>query len=239
MKTATLHFILALAIILCLQLPSIAAHGGHEEPPPTSSNLTSNPNVPLAFGLVIVGGASTAIGGLVPLLGSRGVIPAFVESNLFLAGCMGLASGVLLFSSLYHILPETRESFAEGIPGHEELATLGSFFLGAFILMLVELLVHKLSPVHGSHDFRKYLFFSSSKKTEQRNSASTSSEVNRDEEVIPMADEEAAKVGCCFPLNHLTSNNLSSLIRSPQRQKQKVRNQVTLRSRRTLRKRRC
>src|SRR5699024_3784701 len=89
-----------------------------------------------AFGLTILAGLSTAIGGAIAV-GRRNPGPGFLAASL------GLSAGVMLYVSFMEILPEGTnelvEAFGSTQAGH--WAAVGAFFAGIAIIGIIDRLV--------------------------------------------------------------------------------------------------
>ena len=89
-----------------------------------------------AFGLTILAGLSTAIGGAIAV-GRRNPGPGFLAASL------GLSAGVMLYVSFMEILPEGTnelvEAFGSTQAGH--WAAIGAFFAGIAIIGIIDRLV--------------------------------------------------------------------------------------------------
>ncbi|KAI1432947.1 Zinc/iron permease [Xylaria sp. CBS 124048] len=72
------------------------------------------------------------------------------ESNVFLACSLSLSFGVMLFMSLYSLLPEAKEYFVKaGFHSHSASLTLMGCFVGGFIgIQILSRLFHRLLPSH-------------------------------------------------------------------------------------------
>jgi ZIP family zinc transporter len=115
--------------------------------------------VELAFGLVCAAGASTGLGAAM-VFSDRCINLA---NKKFLAGCLGISAGVMLYVSFVEIFVKSYGAYAEE---HEDkkaylYATL-TFFSGFGLCGLMNKLVHCLDPEglhHGSidvHDHKKH-----------------------------------------------------------------------------------
>eukprot|EP00541_Cyclophora_tenuis_P014704 CAMPEP_0116545978 /NCGR_PEP_ID=MMETSP0397-20121206/2974_1 /TAXON_ID=216820 /ORGANISM="Cyclophora tenuis, Strain ECT3854" /LENGTH=371 /DNA_ID=CAMNT_0004070363 /DNA_START=38 /DNA_END=1153 /DNA_ORIENTATION=- len=108
-----------------------------------------NPNVGIAFGLVIGAGLSTALGAAVVFF------PSLVKlaSRRVLAGALGISAGVMTYVSFVEIFNKSQSSFQDA--GFEEdqayvYATL-CFFGGVFAMLLMDMGVKMLSGGHHHH----------------------------------------------------------------------------------------
>lgn len=97
----------------------------------------NDPNVGVAFGLVVGAGLSTALGAAVVFF------PSLVKlaSRRVLAGALGISAGVMIYVSFAEIFVKSQDSFAEAGFAEDRAyiyATL-CFFAGV-VVMLVSLL---------------------------------------------------------------------------------------------------
>lgn len=113
----------------------------------------NDPNVGIAFALVVGAGLSTCLGASVVFF------PRLVKmaSRRVLAASLGLSAGVMVYVSFVEILVKSKESFA-GSPGiSEEYATLYStlcLFGGAFIMLVIDFLVKIMTGHKHDHDIQ-------------------------------------------------------------------------------------
>lgn len=106
-------------------------------------------NVPLAFGLVIAAGLSTAIGASAVYVNRL----VTLASQPVLAAGLGFSGGVMIYVSFVEIFVKSQDAFEAH--GHEPedataFATL-CFFSGVVVMKLLGLLVHKLDGDHNCH----------------------------------------------------------------------------------------
>lgn len=87
----------------------------------------------VAILLTVLAGAATAIGGLIGVWGPR-------TSDRTLSAGVALSAGVMIYISLVELLPGAFESAPHGA------WTLGAFFCGALLVMVVERLAGSYSP---------------------------------------------------------------------------------------------
>lgn len=96
-------------------------------------------NIPLAFGLTIAAGLATVLGAIPPLL------PCIKHTNRkLLSGSLSLAAGVMLYVSFTEILLKASSNFCCLTSQHFTLATIGCFFGGILITVVLDSLVHLL-----------------------------------------------------------------------------------------------
>ena len=92
-------------------------------------------NVGLAFGLTIAAGLATLLGSFLPF------IPCIKRSSKqWLACSLALAAGVMLYVSFTEILAKSSQYFCCDIPKHHDLVSVGSFFGGIILTVLLDLL---------------------------------------------------------------------------------------------------
>ena len=95
---------------------------------------TNDPNVGVAFGLVIGAGAATALGAGVVF------VPALVRyaTRRTLAAALGLSSGVMTYVSFVEIFQKSNDSFADAGKGEKKAYMYATVcFFGGVVLMLV------------------------------------------------------------------------------------------------------
>jgi len=95
---------------------------------------TSDPNVGIAFALVIGAGAATALGAAVVF------VPALVRfaSRRTLAGALGLSAGVMTYVSFVEIFQKANLSFVDAGKGEKKAYMYATVsFFGGVVLMLV------------------------------------------------------------------------------------------------------
>ena len=104
----------------------------------------SEHNIFLAFGLTMIAGLSTGIGGVVALLAKR-------TNTKFLCASLGFSAGVMLYVSFLDLLPTANEELVLHLG--EKTGTLGmilAFFGGMGLIMLIDLLIPgPNNPHHG------------------------------------------------------------------------------------------
>ena len=89
-----------------------------------------------AFGLVLLSGLSTSIGGALAV-GKRQPGPAFM------AAALGLSAGVMLYVSFMEILPEGIEQLGDALGGEKPgtWAAVGAFFAGIAVIAIIDRMV--------------------------------------------------------------------------------------------------
>lgn len=104
----------------------------------------------LAFGLTILAGLSTGIGGVVAFFSKR-------DNVKFLTLSLGFSAGVMLFVSFADIFPSARNLFEVAVGSKSLLATTIAFFGGMAMIAVIDFLIpesdnpheiHELHPVH-------------------------------------------------------------------------------------------
>ena len=107
-------------------------------------------NVPLAFGLTIAAGLATVLGAVPPLL------PCVKHTNRkLLAGSLSVAAGVMLYVSFTEILLKSSNNFCCLTNEHFTLASVGCFFGGILVTVVLDSLVHLLERFDQSAMKRK------------------------------------------------------------------------------------
>jgi len=101
-----------------------------------------------------------------------------------LAGALGLSAGVMVFVSFAEILSKSNDAFVDA--GNDEntalLLTHGCFFLGVFLMVVLNYVVHNLltSGFHGNHHK------SSIRRTNPSDSSLEGGQTNNDHQVPPV-----------------------------------------------------
>jgi zinc transporter, ZIP family len=91
-------------------------------------------NLLIAFGLTLLAGLSTGIGGLLTYFSKQ-------TNRSFLSFSLGLAAGVLLFVSFVEIFPESLRLFESVVaPSKAFTYTLLSFFAGVLVMAFIDVL---------------------------------------------------------------------------------------------------
>mmetsp|Transcript_7311 Transcript_7311/g.8890 ORF Transcript_7311/g.8890 Transcript_7311/m.8890 type:complete len:362 (-) Transcript_7311:96-1181(-) len=100
-------------------------------------------NAEIGFILVIVAGLATSLGASLVYFSFF----ASIANKKFLAGCLGLAAGVMLYVSFVEIFVKSHDSFVEGGYKDKEAYGLATalFFAGIVMIQAVDWLVHLLS----------------------------------------------------------------------------------------------
>mmetsp|Transcript_21520 Transcript_21520/g.27364 ORF Transcript_21520/g.27364 Transcript_21520/m.27364 type:complete len:383 (+) Transcript_21520:98-1246(+) len=110
----------------------------------------NNPNVGVAFALVIGAGAATAAGAAVVFF------PSLVKlaSRRVLASALGISAGVMTYVSFVEIFQKSNGSFVDAGNSEEDAyiyATL-CFFGGVIIMLLIDFLVRLFNGEHHNHN---------------------------------------------------------------------------------------
>lgn len=97
-------------------------------------------NVGLAFGLVAISAFASFSAAFVPFLDRLNILPFKIsQSRLFLAGCLSLSAGVMIFVSLTDILNDSQTNLSVSTslnPIHSKTLSL-ALFLGAVLVMMI------------------------------------------------------------------------------------------------------
>lgn len=91
-------------------------------------------NVGLAFGLTLIAGLATGIGGLIAFFAKR-------TNYRFLSISTGFSAGVMLYISFVEILPEGGEALAEAYGAAGQWVTAAAFFGGIALIALIDALI--------------------------------------------------------------------------------------------------
>ncbi|KAF4695868.1 Zinc transporter [Perkinsus olseni] len=97
--------------------------------------VLQSPNIGLAIGLTCAAGSASLIGCLIAFLPQA-------QDNRFLAGCLSLSAGVMVFVSLVEILTEATNLLHEGglAEDYAFMAGVGVFFLGCLLTLILDVL---------------------------------------------------------------------------------------------------
>jgi len=109
-------------------------------------------SVLLAFGLTLLAGLSTGIGGLLTLF--------WQETNTkFLSFVLGFSAGVMIYLSLIELFPEAKSSIALQF-GEQTAAwiTTAAFFGGVFLIWAIDKMVPFHENPHEIHKFEEMEF---------------------------------------------------------------------------------
>ena len=102
-------------------------------------------NLLLAFGLTLIAGLSTGIGGILSLFAKR-------TNTKLLSVALGFSAGVMIYLSFVEILPEAKECFSEELSGNKiALATFLAFFAGIFVTALIDKILPSYENPHEAH----------------------------------------------------------------------------------------
>ncbi|KAG0302558.1 hypothetical protein BGZ98_007401 [Dissophora globulifera] len=69
-----------------------------------------------------------------------------LQNHKFLAGSLGLGSGVMIFSSFYNLLPEAKEQLSSELSifkDYVDVAVMGFFFCGVGVMSLIHWIMHR------------------------------------------------------------------------------------------------
>ena len=106
--------------------------------------MMTTENILLAFGLTLIAGLSTGIGGLIAFFTKR-------DNVHFLTIALGFSAGVMLFVAFVDIFPETLEGFKTRYGDSAMLATCLSFFGGMGLIALIDFLIPERENPHEMH----------------------------------------------------------------------------------------
>lgn len=90
--------------------------------------------VAIAFGLTLMAGLATGIGGLITVLKGN-------PGDRFLAGALGFSAGVMIYVSFMEILPEGVDQLREQWGNSGVWAAIGAFFAGIIVIAVIDRLV--------------------------------------------------------------------------------------------------
>lgn len=130
-----------------------------------ASEEDDDPNVGVAFALVVGAGAATALGAAVVFF------PRLVKlaSRRVLAGSLGLSAGVMMYVSFVEILQKAVISFLKAghTPKNAYLYATLTFFGGVVTMMLIDFLVKCLSGGYHHHQHHRHEDLDSKNEQEQ------------------------------------------------------------------------
>ncbi|KAF4701953.1 Zinc transporter [Perkinsus olseni] len=97
--------------------------------------VLQSPNIGLAIGLTCAAGSASLIGCLIAFLPQA-------QDNRFLAGCLSLSAGVMVFVSLVEILTEATNLLHEGglAEDYAFMVGVGVFFSGCLLTLILDVL---------------------------------------------------------------------------------------------------
>lgn len=98
-------------------------------------------NLLMAFGLTIIAGLSTGIGGIISLFAKR-------DNVKFLTLTLGFSAGVMLFVSFVDILPSALALFDKATENNPMLLTMISFFAGIALIALIDFMIPEKDNPH-------------------------------------------------------------------------------------------
>lgn len=99
----------------------------------------------MAFGLTMIAGLSTGIGGFIAFLTKR-------DNVRFLTLTLGFSAGVMLFVSFVDIFPGATELFEGQFGQHALLATVIAFFSGMALIAIIDFLIPEKDNPHEIHE---------------------------------------------------------------------------------------
>ncbi|MDY5786216.1 zinc transporter ZupT [Corynebacterium sp.] len=94
--------------------------------------------VAIAFGMTLLAGISTGLGGLIVAVRSR-------PSDRFLAGALGFSTGVMVYISLVEILPKGIDQVGQG-------KAIVAFFAGVLLIAVIDRMVPDEVNPHEPHE---------------------------------------------------------------------------------------
>lgn len=99
----------------------------------------------IAFGLTLLAGLSTGIGGALSLFTKR-------TNTKLLSVALGFSAGVMIYVSFVELFPESRECFSEELgESASRWASLAAFFGGIFIVAIIDKLLPSFENPHEIH----------------------------------------------------------------------------------------
>lgn len=118
-----------------------------------------NSSVLFAFALTLFAGLATGIGGALSLLTKK-------TNTKFLSAALGFSAGVMLYVSFLEIFPKAQEALTVELGKvYGAWATVGAFFLGIFIIAVIDRLVPSSENPHEIHTVEEMDGKSESHKT--------------------------------------------------------------------------
>ncbi|AWB82180.1 zinc transporter ZupT [Corynebacterium yudongzhengii] len=112
------------------------------------------PTILLAFGLTLLAGLSTGIGGAIGVAHRR-------PGPGFLAAALGFSAGVMVLVSFVEILPKATEHLGESFGGAGGWLAYGAFFAGIVLIAVIDFLVpneinpHAAGAVSGASSYQR------------------------------------------------------------------------------------
>lgn len=102
-------------------------------------------NIAFAFGMTLIAGLATGIGGLLALLTKK-------TNAKFLAVSLGFSAGVMVYVSMIELFAEANESLASYLgEKNGTIVTVAAFFGGMLIISLIDKLIPKEQNPHEIH----------------------------------------------------------------------------------------
>lgn len=112
-----------------------------------------------AFALTLFAGLATGIGGALSLLTKK-------TNTKFLSMALGFSAGVMLYVSFVEIFPKAQEALTAELGNtYGAWATVGAFFLGIFLIAVIDKLVPSTENPHEIHTVEEMDGKSESHKT--------------------------------------------------------------------------
>ena len=100
----------------------------------------------LAFGLTMIAGLATGIGGLMALIAKR-------TNTKFLCASLGFSAGVMIYVSFMDILPIAKEELSSHLGNKAGMLSLIlAFFGGIGLITLIDFLIPKPNNPHELQD---------------------------------------------------------------------------------------
>lgn len=100
--------------------------------------------IAVAFGLTLLAGLSTGLGGVIVALKRQ-------PGHRFLAGSLGFSAGVMVYISFVELLPEGIGSLGEAGIGRADMAGTAAFFAGIALIALIDRFVPEDINPHEEH----------------------------------------------------------------------------------------
>ncbi|KAF9933935.1 hypothetical protein FBU30_003879 [Linnemannia zychae] len=76
-----------------------------------------------------------------------------LQNHKFLAGSLGLGSGVMIFTSFYNLLPEAKEQLSSDLSifaGHADAFLMLFYFSGIGVMSLIHWIIHRFESTHST-----------------------------------------------------------------------------------------
>ena len=102
-------------------------------------------NILFSFGLTLLAGLSTGIGGLITVFSKR-------TNTKFLSVILGFSAGVMIYISFMEMLPEANLILTQNLGQHRGLwSALAAFFGGVIFIAIIDNVIPSESNPHESH----------------------------------------------------------------------------------------